>query len=127
MKIIGVIIGLISGAMTGTVIGLFSGNIIKDALICSSISALISLIFFKSEIIQTGSKETDELFDSYKSKIIMSNSWVFWIGNFSAALIVNAIERQDYFWSAFISCSLSVIIAMTVTGISASFFGKHKT
>ena len=121
MKIIGIIIGLISGGITGSIVGLFSGHLLKDIMTGAIVSSLIALIFFKNQIIKA-----DPLFDSHTSKIIMSNSWVFWIGNFLAALITTAVEKLDYFWGGFLSCGLSIIIAMVVTGIAAAIAGKGK-
>ena len=121
MKLIGIFIGLVSGTITGSISTLFGGNFIKDIIIGAIVSGLIAAVFFKEEIIGT-----DPLFDNQTSQIIMSNSWVFWIGNFLAALITTAGERLDYFWGGFVSCGLSVIIAMAVTGIAAAITGKGK-
>ncbi len=126
MKLLGVLIGVLSGGATGLVVGFFTGNYTKDLVLGALISGIITLFLFKNRIEKTGIRETDELFDNTSSKVIMSNSWVFWLSNFIAALIVNAVERQDYFWSGFVSCSLSIIIAILFTSIGASFFGKMK-
>jgi len=55
----------------------------------------------------------------------MSNSWVFWIGNFLAAIITTVVERLDYFWGGFLSSGLSIIIAMIVTGVVSAIVGKR--
>ena len=126
MKIIGLIIGLASGAGTGFIVGIFSGNILKDIVIGAIISGFVGIIFFKDRVQQTENIQTDDLFESRNSKVIMSNSWVFWIGNFLSALFVSAFERLDYLWGGFVSCALSVIIAMISTAIFSLIFEKIK-
>ena len=121
MKIIGISIGLVSGGLTGSIVGLFSGHLIKDLVIGGIIAGVVALVFFKNEIL-----DTNQLFDNPASKIIMSNSWVVWIGNFLAAIITTAVERLDYFWGGFLSCGLSIIIAMIVTGVASAIVGKRK-
>jgi uncharacterized membrane protein len=126
MKIIGLIIGLTSGAATGFIVGLFSGNTLQDVVIGAFISGFVGIILFKDRVQQTGNTQTDDLFESRNSKVIMSNSWVFWIGNFLSALFVSAFERLEYFWGGFVSCSISIIIAMISTSIFSLIFGKIK-
>jgi len=114
-------IGVVSGGITGCVVGLFSGYLERDLMIGAIVAALVALLFFKNEILAT-----DGPFEGHTSKIIMSNSWVFWLGNFLASVITAAVEKLDYFWGGFLSCGLSIIIAMIVTAIAAGIVSKGK-
>jgi len=126
MKLVGILIGIFTGSITGSVIGIFSGNSINDILIAGFLSGLIALIFFKNEIIEVdelSKSETSNLkWDTDNSKIVLTNTWVFWISNFFAAVITCAIEDVSK-WGVFISCGLSVVNATLINGLMASLVG----
>jgi ABC-type uncharacterized transport system permease subunit len=121
MKLVGIFIGLIVGGVNGLFIGFFSGHIARDILICSIFVAIFALIFFKGyveeglEINLDVQDEFDKKLDNKNSKIIISNSWVFMVANFLAAVIACSIEGLSTF-SAFICTGFSVPSSLLIAG-----------
>lgn len=120
MKIIGIITGFLSSGLTGVIVSFFGGSVGSNFLYAGIFGAIFSLIFFKSEILDGG----DNFFDGDKSKILMSNSWVYWVSNFLVAVGLSAWYRTGFLWGGFVSSFLGLIIAITVVGLVSSIFSK---
>lgn len=121
MKLVGIFIGLVIGGVNGIFIGLFSGHVAKDLLICSIFVGIFALIFFKGyveeglEINLDLQDEFDKKLNNQNSKIIISNSWVFMVASFLAAVITCSVEQLSTF-SAFICTGFSVPSALLIAG-----------
>ena len=127
MKLVGIFIGLVVGVVDGLFIGLFSGHIARDVLICSIFVGIFALVFFKGyveeglEINLDLQDEFDKKLNNQNSKIIISNSWVFMVASFLAAVIACSIERLSTL-SAFICTGFSVPSALLIAGWLSMIF-----
>ena len=128
LKLFAIFLGLLSGCSVGCLIGFFSNNFQLDIFIGGFISGVITAIFFKNEILEFEDIGTSEekFFDkdeNYKSRIIQSNSWVFWISSWVTALIISVIEKLSYF-QVFVACGLSLLIAILFTLIGSKIANR---
>ena len=128
MKLFAIFLGFLSGCSVGFLIGFFSSNFQSNVLIGGLISGVITSIFFKNEKLKFEDIGTTEekFFDkgeNDKSRIIQSNSWIFWIASWLTALIISAIEKLSHF-QAFFACGLSLLIAMLFTLIGSKIANR---
>jgi hypothetical protein len=107
LKLTAMLIGVIIGIANGLTIGFSVGHYFAPVIYCTVISALLSFTLFKIEII--GSDE-DQIFNSKQSKILSSNTWVFWLSSFLSTLIVSVIFEIGLL-AAFFSFVLSHVWA----------------
>jgi len=128
LKLFAVFLGFLSGCSVGFLIGFFSSNFQSNILIGGLISGVITAIFFKNEKLEFEDIGTTEekFFDkdeNDKSRIIQSNSWVFWIASWLTALVVSSIEKLSYF-QVFVAGGLSVLIAILFTLIGSKIVNR---